>query len=116
MPLNIADSAIKPAALLDRPEEFLIFYSDVVDGQLWCPDCRVVDDQVRGAFTAANSPSAVIVYVGNRPDWKSTDNIFRGEPFKITTIPTIVKLKENKEAGRLVDTEIKTGLDKFVAS
>ncbi|KAJ7786599.1 hypothetical protein B0H16DRAFT_1491024 [Mycena metata] len=116
MPLNVADSAIKPAAVLDRPEEFVIFYSDVVDGQMWCPDCRVVDEQVKQAFTAPNSPSAVIIYVGNKPDWKSSDNVFRGEPLKITEIPTIVKLKENKEVGRLMDAEIKTGLEKFVAS
>ncbi|KAJ7170153.1 hypothetical protein C8R46DRAFT_225392 [Mycena filopes] len=115
MPLHIADSPIEPAALLNRPEEFLIFYSDVVDGEMWCPDCRVVDEQIREAFAGANSPSAAIIYVGNKPEWKSMDNVFRGDPLKITDVPTIVKLSENKEVGRLVDKEIKAGLDKFIS-
>ncbi|KAJ6621145.1 hypothetical protein B0H10DRAFT_1017224 [Mycena sp. CBHHK59/15] len=110
MPLNVAD----PASLTDRPEGFLIFYANVVDGQMWCSDCRAVDDVVRTTFTAPNAPLAVIVYVGNKPEWKALDNVFRVEPFNIKEIPTIIKLREKKEIGRLVDAEIKTGLPAFL--
>ncbi|KAJ6483890.1 hypothetical protein DFH09DRAFT_1106617 [Mycena vulgaris] len=116
MPLNIVADPIDPVCLKDRPEEYLIFYSDVVDGRMWCPDCRAVDDVVRNVFAGPDGPSAVIVYVGNKPKWKAMDNVFRGEPFKIDGIPTIVKLREKVEVGRLVDAEINSKLAAFVAA
>ncbi|KAJ7184039.1 hypothetical protein B0H12DRAFT_835068 [Mycena haematopus] len=118
MPLNIADSPLNQpvASLLERPEEFLIFYADVVDGKMWCSDCRAVDDQVRKTFTDSPTSAAVIVYVGNKPDWKATDNVFRGEPFKLTAIPTIIRIREGKEVGRLVEKEISPKLADFVSS
>jgi hypothetical protein len=86
MPLNIAEPLVDPTALLQRPEEFLIFYADIVDGKMWCSvrrwrsplarrclmthqDCRAVDDNVRKTFTGSDSisPTAAIVYVGNKP-------------------------------------------------
>ncbi|KAJ7103257.1 hypothetical protein B0H15DRAFT_204000 [Mycena belliarum] len=100
--------AANPESLLNRPEEFLIFYSDVVDGKMWCSDCRAVDDGVQQTFAGPDAPIGVIVYVGNKPEWKAMDNVFRGEPFKITSIPTIIRLKEKKEVGRLVEDEITT--------
>ncbi|KAJ7878614.1 hypothetical protein B0H13DRAFT_973654 [Mycena leptocephala] len=118
MPLNVADTTLAratPASLLDRPEEFIIFYADVEDGRMWCSDCRAVDEQVQKTFAAQDGPSAVIVYVGSKPNWKAKDNIFRGEPFKITDVPTVVKMRERKEVGRLVDTEINPKLADFVA-
>jgi hypothetical protein len=36
--LIIADpGSIGPYALLNVPEKFLIFYSSLVNGELWCP-------------------------------------------------------------------------------
>jgi hypothetical protein len=37
MPLRVADVAVEPSSLKQVPEKFLIFYSSIVDGQLWCP-------------------------------------------------------------------------------
>ncbi|KAJ6575401.1 hypothetical protein B0H19DRAFT_933743 [Mycena capillaripes] len=116
MPLNVAEPTREPAVLLDRPEEFFIFYADVEDGRMWCSDCRAVDEQVRGVFTAANGSSAVIVYVGSKPNWKAKDNVFRGEPFKITDVPTVVRMKEGKEVGRLVEAEVGAKLAEFVGN
>jgi hypothetical protein len=72
--------------------------------------------------------------VNSGASWKAKDNIFRGEPFKITDVPTVVKMREvpfrrvhfflkcidgmwtqRKEVGRLVDTEINPKLADFVA-
>ncbi|KAJ7651672.1 hypothetical protein DFH06DRAFT_1331622 [Mycena polygramma] len=114
MPLRVADPTREPVSLLDRPEEFLVFYADVVDGKMWCGDCRAVDEQVRSAFAAGDGPSAVIVYVGDKPSWKAKDNVFRGEPFKLTAVPTIVNIREKKEVGRLVEAEIAPKLAEFL--
>ncbi|KAJ7109934.1 hypothetical protein C8R44DRAFT_883954 [Mycena epipterygia] len=120
MPLHVAELPIDPASLRDRPEEFLIFYSSIVDGKMWCPDCRSVDDVVQAVFGAPDGPSAVIVYVGTKPEWRAVDsadrwsNVFRAEPFNIRGVPTIVKMSKKEEVGRLVDAEIKTKLSAFV--
>ncbi|CAE6433497.1 unnamed protein product [Rhizoctonia solani] len=84
---------------------FLIFYSDIVDGQMWCPDCRNVENVVKKAFEPADGPTGIIRWVGNRADWKSPSNAYRKD-FNISSIPTIVWLKDGKEDARLVDREI----------
>ncbi|KAK0455883.1 hypothetical protein EV421DRAFT_7556 [Armillaria borealis] len=118
MPLHIADKTFTGST--PKPEEikhdYLIFYSSIVDGQLWCPDCRIVDGLLKETFGSDESPSALIVYVGDRPTWKTPANEFRGEPWKIESIPTIIKLKDGTEASRLVDSEISAGLQEFIHS
>jgi len=114
MPLHIADGSIDLHSLKNVPEKFLIFYSSIVDGKLWCPDCVAVDNLVRETFSAADSPSALIVYVGDRAQWKSPSNAFRGDPWELTSIPTIVKLGDPKGEDRLVLDEITQRLTNFV--
>ncbi|KAK0208915.1 hypothetical protein DFS33DRAFT_1380403 [Desarmillaria ectypa] len=118
MPLHIADETFTEST--PKPEEikhdYLIFYSSIVDDQLWCPDCRVVDGLVKDTFESDESPSALIVYVGDRPTWKTPANKFRGYPWKIESVPTIIKLKDGIESSRLVDSEISAGLQEFTQS
>jgi len=101
---------------LTASEEYLIFYSSIVNGRLWCPDCNAVDGLVKSTFSSEDAPSALIIYVGDRPTWKSPSNVFRGEPFKIQSVPTILKIQNGKEVGRLVDNEITPGLANFIRS
>jgi hypothetical protein len=37
MPLSVAEFVGDPHSLIGVSEQFLIFYSSVVDGELWCP-------------------------------------------------------------------------------
>jgi len=71
---------------------------------------------VKNTFTSKGSPSALIVYVGDRPTWKSPSNRFRGEPWRVQSVPTIIKVKDGEEVKRLVDTEISLGLGRFIES
>lgn len=85
MPIRIVDGFADPRVVEDATEEYIIFYSSVVDGKMWCPvssisigrrnfylyfpplqDCRDVEGLVEQAFGGADSPSALIVYVGNQ--------------------------------------------------
>jgi len=115
MPLYEADESIDPYTLQRVPEQFIIFYSSITeDGQMWCPECRAVEALVRDTFKV-DGPAALVAYVGNRAQWKSPLNIYRQEPWKITNVPTIVRLREGKEVGRLAaDSEIINGLSEFV--
>lgn len=85
MPLYVADGSIDPVTLQNVPDEFVIFYSSIIDGQMWCPvscywilialpdrlaflfieDCRVVEKLVKETFPE-QGPGALIVYVGNK--------------------------------------------------
>lgn len=106
MPLRIAEHVGEPHSLACVPEQFVIFYSSVVDGKLWCPDCRDVQEQVQKTFETSDGPSALIVYVGDKTEWKSPSNIFRGEPWNLSSIPTIVRLHNGVEDARLVERDI----------
>jgi len=114
MSLHVADGSIDNITLTTVPERFIIFYSSIVDGQMWCPDCRVVDNLVKETFSA-DAPEGLIVYVGDRTQWKSPTNVYRQKPWNITNVPTIVRLKDGKEDGRLADdAQILSGLAEFV--
>ncbi|KAM6498688.1 Eukaryotic protein of unknown function (DUF953) domain containing protein [Amanita muscaria] len=116
MPLLTADSSLDSVALTQVPDQFIVFYSSIVDGHMWCPDCRDVDQLIQDTFKSEGSPSALIVYVGDRTQWKSPSNIYRAEPWNIQSIPTIVKLKNGSQEGRLILNEINERLQPFIGS
>jgi glutaredoxin len=113
MPLREVEFPSDPKDLEHAQEQFLIFYSSRVNGQLWCPDCVAVDRTIQDTFGPEDGPSAVIVYVGQKPEWKTPSNIFRGEPWQITSVPTVIKVEDSKVAGRL-DSEINALLAAFI--
>ncbi|KAG2044344.1 hypothetical protein BDR03DRAFT_885419 [Suillus americanus] len=113
MPLREVEFPSDPKDLEHAQERFLIFYSSRVNGQLWCPDCVAVDRTIQDTFGPEDGPSAVIVYVGRKPEWKTPSNIFRGEPWQITSVPTVIKVEDSKVAGRL-DSDINALLATFI--
>ncbi|PPQ63826.1 hypothetical protein CVT24_009776 [Panaeolus cyanescens] len=102
MPLYVADGSIDPITLQTVPERYIIFYSSIVDGKMWCPDCVAVDKLVKEVFSE-DGPAALIVYVGERSQWKNPTNVYHQHPWNITNIPTIVKQKDGHEVARLAD-------------
>ncbi|KAG1754968.1 uncharacterized protein EDB91DRAFT_1096421 [Suillus paluster] len=113
MPLREVEFPSDPKDLEHTTEQFLIFYSSRINGQLWCPDCVEVDRTIQDTFGPEHGPSAVIVYVGQKPEWKTPSNVFRGEPWQITSVPTVIKVKGSEVAGRL-DSEINARLADFI--
>ncbi|EGN97164.1 hypothetical protein SERLA73DRAFT_183803 [Serpula lacrymans var. lacrymans S7.3] len=111
MPLRFVDFPSDPNSLKSVPGDYLVIYSSLTDGKLWCPDCVAVDDTVQSVFGNNDGPSALIVYVGQKADWKTPSNQFRGEPWKIQSVPTIIRLRDD---ARLVDMDIIHRLHGFV--
>ncbi|KAL1412569.1 hypothetical protein Q8F55_000316 [Vanrija albida] len=106
MPLieSFAPHALKLAGA--EAPKFLVFFSSKVDGRLWCGDCRNTDAVVQETFGGADKPKAVLYWVGNIPEWKDPKNQARTE-WKITNIPTIVRLDESgKEVARIVEGDL----------
>ncbi|KAF8665272.1 hypothetical protein AX16_000293 [Volvariella volvacea WC 439] len=102
MPLRTV-SEPDPTSLTQVPEEYLIFFSSIVDGKLWCPDCVAVDRTIQNVFSPDDGPSGLIVYVGDRPTWKSPTNKYRSDLWNVQSVPTVIKIKDGKEVGRRVD-------------
>jgi len=115
MPISVVNAASGGLESAVKNGEFLIFYSSHDEnGKLWCPDCVAVEELVQATFAPEDAPTASIVYVGQRHEWKSPSNVFRGEPWRIQSIPTIIRVRNSKEDARLVDTEIKDQLTLFI--
>ncbi|GHJ85424.1 hypothetical protein NliqN6_1826 [Naganishia liquefaciens] len=99
-----------------RQPVFLVFYSAVIPatGQMWCPDCRDVEATVKETFDRADKPKAIIVWL-EREDWRRPDNEARIK-WNVQNIPTILRLEDGKETGRLVESAIldATRLKSFV--
>lgn len=116
--IDIADTSMaddSQAILSKHP--FVIFYSSEVDGKMWCPDCVAVDPLIQEIFSGSETPAALLVYVGDRAQWKSRDNKYRQAPYNVTGVPTIVKTKEGHPTERLVESQIqKDRLLEFVKS
>jgi thiol-disulfide isomerase/thioredoxin len=96
-------SAIKSSSL--SKTSFLVFYSSIVDGKMWCPDCVDVEPSVREAFDSNDKPEAMLFYVGKKEEWRTPENVARVD-WNVRGIPTIIKLQEGKEIARVTETEI----------
>ncbi|KAK6007330.1 hypothetical protein QM012_006338 [Aureobasidium pullulans] len=96
-------SAIKSSSV--PKTSFLVFYSSIVDGKMWCPDCVDVEPSVREAFDGADKPEAMLFYVGKKEEWRTLENVARVD-WNVRGIPTIIKLEEGKETARVTETEI----------
>lgn len=107
MPLEEVELSFDAELLKNRTSRFIVFFSSRVDGRLWCPDCVAVEGLVDNTFRSEHSLHGVLVYVGQRAEWKSENCIFRRKPWCIITIPTIVKLdKDGNEVDRLVENDL----------
>ncbi|KAH7910441.1 hypothetical protein BJ138DRAFT_1152884 [Hygrophoropsis aurantiaca] len=107
MPIRELEYPPSNPALLQHPEEkYLIFYSSRIDGKLWCPDCVAIENKVQEIF-GGESNSAVVVYVGQKAEYRDPANPFRGEPWNISSIPTIIRLQDGKEDGRLEERDLR---------
>ncbi|KAL5535681.1 hypothetical protein ACEPAF_3775 [Sanghuangporus sanghuang] len=94
MPISTSSDPADIASVANSGADYLVFYSSVdkTSNQMWCPDCRRVEDIVCTAFEPADAPSALIVYVGQRHDWRgNSNNPFRGSPWNVSSVPTILR-------------------------
>ncbi|WVQ84428.1 hypothetical protein IAT38_006580 [Cryptococcus sp. DSM 104549] len=93
-------------ASTDKPT-FLIFYSNVEGGSMWCPHCRDVEGVVKAAFTGGSKPKGVITYVGSFTQWKTppTPHPARAK-YGVERVPTIIRLENGKETARATKLDI----------
>lgn len=86
---------------------------DEKTGQSWCPDCRDADPHIKTSIqkfaeTDVGKQSLFITaHVGQRPEWKSPDCPFRGDPYLLKCVPTLIVegLTGRLEEQQLLDAE-----------
>ncbi|KAK7695021.1 hypothetical protein QCA50_002209 [Cerrena zonata] len=113
MPIHTTEDPAKLESVKGASEKFLIFFSSRNEGgKLWCPDCVAVEELIERTFAPADAPDALLVYVGQKPEWKSPANVFRGPPFNVGSIPTIIRVHDG---ARLVDGDFHESLATFLS-
>jgi len=104
MPLRISEDPAELSSVREAPEKILVFFSSRnEEGRMWCPDCRDVEQLIQDTFKTPDSPPALIVYVGQRSEWKTPSNPFRNDPFHLRAIPTVIRVDDG---ARLEESEI----------
>ncbi|WRT69800.1 uncharacterized protein IL334_006791 [Kwoniella shivajii] len=104
MPLTVAGQYPPSESSLnakDGKPTYLIFYSDIEGGKMWCPHCRDVEGIVKSAFTGKSKPDGVITYIGPYSGWKNVPSHPARIKYGIKFVPTIIKLENGKEIARV---------------
>ncbi len=120
MPLRISSDSSEDVAKALNPNPtkpaYLVVYASVVDGRMWCGDCRDAEPLVNAKF-GDSGETATVVFAGSEPEWvalfllhsflcsflgifqadqtnrwRSADNIWKKQPFLVTALPTIIKV------------------------
>ncbi|KAK0121815.1 hypothetical protein ONS95_010098 [Cadophora gregata] len=121
MPLKVSsespselEASLKATATTSKPA-FFIVYASLVNGKSWCGDCRDAESFVNSKF-ASGEDVVKVVYAGQRDEWRKQDNPWRADPFKITNLPTLVKVTADGNVEKLVEADVynQRKLDAFV--
>lgn len=97
----------------DTASKIILFFMASIDpatGQSWCPDCRDADPVVNQTLNSwskdnpeGSSSVFITAYVGQRTEWKSPCCVWRGEPYFLKSVPTL--MIDGKE-GRLEEGQL----------
>uniref|UniRef100_A0A7N0UV46 Thioredoxin-like protein Clot n=1 Tax=Kalanchoe fedtschenkoi TaxID=63787 RepID=A0A7N0UV46_KALFE len=73
----------------------------------WCPDCVRAEPVIYNKLEALSDDVGILrAYVGDRPTWRNPAHPWRNDPrFKLTGVPTLVRLENGVVTGRLEDYE-----------
>lgn len=73
---------------------YVVYFASPENGQSsWCPDCRNALPPLQNVFGAETAPPAYVIQVGVRAEWKNANNKWRGQPYNINGVPTIVRVE-----------------------
>ncbi|MCW3122335.1 MAG: thioredoxin, partial [Flavipsychrobacter sp.] len=90
-----------PRTMIDlRPK--LAEYSMVVFLGTWCDDSHVLVPKLERVMAMANYPVRQIAMYGT--DREKTTKNGEQKKYKVTLVPTVILLKDNKEVGRITET------------
>ncbi|GAB0133990.1 hypothetical protein EsDP_00002378 [Epichloe bromicola] len=108
MPISRDFAVPSSAKHLDVPSDanartFIIFISseDPETKQPWCPDVRASWPHVVAAFEGHSSHTLNVVEVGQRPEWRDPDNVYR-KNWNVHGVPTLARFQ--RVNGEVVET------------
>ncbi|WBW72208.1 thioredoxin family protein, peroxidase [Schizosaccharomyces osmophilus] len=84
---------------LTKGETLFVAYLASVDPrtkQPWCPTVRAALPAFNNIFNSSKTLNLVHVYVGNMPQWRTPDNLYR-KNFGISAVPTLGRYYRDAE-------------------
>lgn len=96
--INQLPSLTTPSTSNEYKNLILYFVADNAPGtkQSWCSDCRdsqpLIEKTIEN-FQFNDQLSLAIICVGDKEEWKKSDNPYRRHELAITALPTLISLK-----------------------
>ncbi|KAL1637742.1 hypothetical protein SLS58_009169 [Diplodia intermedia] len=89
----------------------------------WCGDCVAAEPLVERKFDGGGKcggeeegKKCWVVWVGDKAEWRTPENVWRKAPFGVTHLPTLVKVTPEGKWEKLVEGDVynQRKLDAFV--
>ncbi|XP_027342227.1 thioredoxin-like protein Clot [Abrus precatorius] len=118
MPLKVLDATVSTfdgvfekfrSEVSQNKANLILFLADKdpATSLSWCPDCVRAEPVIYKKLEASPDDIALLrAYVGDRATWRNPQHPWRVEPkFKLTGVPTLIRLENETILGRLEDHE-----------
>ncbi|KAL1614738.1 hypothetical protein SLS54_009495 [Diplodia seriata] len=116
---------LQASAAASGASSFVAVYASHVDmeesGQKkrrsWCGDCVAAEPLVERKFgDKYGEEKCWVVWVGDKAEWRTPENVWRKAPFEVTHLPTLVKVTPEGKWEKLVEGDVynQRKLDAFV--
>lgn len=89
-PDTIASQVLQPHAGSNGKAHYVVFFAS--GNPPWCPDCVRAQPALEKVFgSASGMPILHKILVGERHEWKTSENRWRKAPFQVDQTPTVIK-------------------------
>ncbi len=97
----------------ENPISYIVAFKGTVDPKTkenWCSDCVKAEPNIKNLIQPFCQENKILFYsveVGLRDEWKDQNHLLRKDKFfRLTGVPTIIFVQNNKPLFRLVEEEI----------
>lgn len=111
--LNMKDAAAPNAETATYLKRYLPDYDVVIVMGTWCDDSKAMMPKLYKTLEAANYPKSKYKMYGLDRDKKGKNG--EETTYNVTLVPTVILMRNGKEAGRIVEHESKTVAEDMVA-
>lgn len=89
--MPLINASAPPAVEGTTGTQYIVFFASGEPS--WCPDCRDAVPALEAVFGSsdAKAPTAHLVCVGERAEWRTPANQYRNAPWNLDGVPTVIR-------------------------